>query len=186
MRVAHIVADTDAEGPGRRFAVWTQGCTVRCPGCCNPELFKATGGTAYTVEQLTAAIPDTVEGVSLLGGEPTEQPDLAAFCQAVRAKGLTVMLYSGLQREQIERAQPALLAHVDLLVDGPYDRSQPDDERRWIGSRNQRLHVLSDAYSLADPQFWTADTVEIRLEGGVVTVNGWPSAAQALFARGRG
>ncbi|HGG57662.1 MAG TPA: 4Fe-4S cluster-binding domain-containing protein, partial [Nannocystis exedens] len=44
LQIAHIVAITEAEGPGRRFALWVQGCSLHCPGCCNPELFAAAGG----------------------------------------------------------------------------------------------------------------------------------------------
>ena len=179
MRIAHVVPDTDAEGPGRRFALWTRGCTLRCPGCCNPELFKATGPET-PVPELLARIAGTpgIEGVSLLGGEPTEQPDLIELCAGIRALGLTVMLYSGHLRAELD---PALLAHVDLLVDGRYDHSQPDDTRRWIGSRNQQLHLLSDAYVLTDPRFWTSETVEIRMLHGQITVNGWPAAARAVW-----
>lgn len=27
---------TEVEGPGRRAALWVQGCLKRCPSCCNP------------------------------------------------------------------------------------------------------------------------------------------------------
>ena len=37
MQIAQVVPVTEAEGPGKRFAVWFQGCPLRCPGCCNPE-----------------------------------------------------------------------------------------------------------------------------------------------------
>jgi anaerobic ribonucleoside-triphosphate reductase activating protein len=42
LQVAYSVACTEAEGPFRRHALWLQGCTLACPGCCNPELFPAT------------------------------------------------------------------------------------------------------------------------------------------------
>ena len=44
LRVGQRVESTEAEGPGTRFALWTQGCTLRCPGCCNPHLFADRGG----------------------------------------------------------------------------------------------------------------------------------------------
>ena len=78
LRVAAIVGDTEAEGPGRRFAVWLQGCSIRCAGCCNPEMFDARRGERWSIDALIARIPETVEGITLLGGEPFEQPDGAA------------------------------------------------------------------------------------------------------------
>jgi anaerobic ribonucleoside-triphosphate reductase activating protein len=44
LRVAQVVPCTEAEGPGRRFALWFQGCPLRCPGCCNPEMLPFEGG----------------------------------------------------------------------------------------------------------------------------------------------
>ena len=38
--VADIVAETVVEGPGKRLAIWVQGCEIRCPGCCNPRFFS--------------------------------------------------------------------------------------------------------------------------------------------------
>src|ERR1700677_380389 len=43
VQVAQIVAMTEAEGPGRRFALWFQGCPLRCAGCCNPEMLPFAG-----------------------------------------------------------------------------------------------------------------------------------------------
>ena len=45
LSVAQIVPFTEAEGPGVRFALWFQGCPLRCPGCCNPEMLPFEGGT---------------------------------------------------------------------------------------------------------------------------------------------
>src|SRR5207248_7243033 len=87
LQLAHKISDTEAEGPGRRFALWVQGCTLRCEGCCNPELFSSRGGAATDVAQLAEEIARTpgIEGISVLGGEPFEQPaPLVELCRAVR------------------------------------------------------------------------------------------------------
>src|SRR5438270_9754122 len=97
LQVAQTVACTEAEGPGRRFALWLQGCPLRCPGCCNPEMLPFAGGELMPVSGLTeqvrrAADRDGVEGITLLGGEPTAQAEGAsALARSARALGLSVM-----------------------------------------------------------------------------------------------
>jgi anaerobic ribonucleoside-triphosphate reductase activating protein len=192
LRVATVVADTEAEGPGRRFAVWLQGCSIRCPGCCNPEMFDARRGDELSIDALSARIPAGVEGITLLGGEPFEQPaSAAAFARVAKARGLTVMVFSGYTLAEL-RARPdgaELLAQVDLLVDGRYDQALPEPPpplgRRWIGSANQTMHYLTPAYRDDDPRMRGANTIEIRVSRGGVLINGWPSA-DALVRRRHG
>jgi anaerobic ribonucleoside-triphosphate reductase activating protein len=196
LRFATIVDDTRAEGPGRRWALWVQGCSIRCPACCNPEMFDPRRGQAVAIDTLTAQITEArgrgVEGVTLLGGEPFEQAAaLAPLAAHARGLGMTVMVFSGYTIEQLrDRADAAaLLAQVDLLVDGPYDRAQPEPAppsgRRWIGSANQRMHYLTAAYAPDDPQMREGNTIEIRLSKQGLLINGWPSADQ-LVRRPRG
>lgn len=190
LRVAQTVPDTEAEGPGRRFALWVQGCTLACPGCCNPEMFADRGGELLDAGALAARIVGTpgIEGLSVLGGEPFQQAEaVAGLCAAVRAAGLSVMVYSGYTLAEL-RALPgpgpaALLAETDLLVDGRYVRELPEPRRRWLGSSNQRLHFLTGRYRPEDPRFSQPNTVELRLVGGQLTVNGWPAGADALRRR---
>ena len=190
LRVAQMIADTEAEGPGRRFALWVQGCSLRCPGCCNPEMFSAERGEALDaadVAQRVLATPG-IEGLSVLGGEPFEQPRaVAEVCRAVRAAGRGVMVYSGYTLEELRAMRSpdvdALLAEVDLLVDGRFEQQNPERRRRWLGSANQRLHFLTSRYREDDPRFATPNTVELRLVNGQLTINGWPQAADALRRR---
>jgi len=188
LRVAQIVPCTEAEGPGRRFALWFQGCPLRCPGCCNPEMLPFEGGQsvplAEVLRQVHEAAEQGVEGITLLGGEPLAHATAAAaLARAVRALGLTVMIFSGYTlaeaRALIDPAVDDLLAHTDILVDGPYIREQPETRRRWIGSANQQIHFLSNRYRADDPLWLLPNTLEIRLNGGELTVNGFP-ARQAI------
>jgi anaerobic ribonucleoside-triphosphate reductase activating protein len=190
LRVATIVDETEAEGPGHRFAVWVQGCSIRCAGCCNPEMFDDRRGEPFAIEALVARIPATVEGITLLGGEPFEQAAGAAeFARLAKARGLTVMVFSGYTRAELAERRDAaeLLAEVDLLVDGRYDRTQPEPSpprgRRWIGSANQTMHYLTRAYAPDDPRMRTANTIEIRVSARGVLINGWPSADQLVRRR---
>jgi anaerobic ribonucleoside-triphosphate reductase activating protein len=185
MQIAQVVPCTEAEGPGKRFAVWFQGCPLRCPGCCNPEFLPFKGGETRTpremADRMRQARDETgIEGITLLGGEPTAHaPAAVALAVAARELDLSVMTFSGYTLEQLrEMPEPAvaeLIALTDILVDGPYDREQPDTERRWIGSRNQRIHFLTDRYHL-DEQWRRRNTLEIRVDRTGITVNGFPAA----------
>jgi anaerobic ribonucleoside-triphosphate reductase activating protein len=180
LNLAQIVPRTEAEGPGHRYALWVQGCPMRCRGCCNPEMLPFEPKQQMSVAELAADIArHDVEGVSFLGGEPMSQaPALAELAELVRARGLTVMIFSGWTLPELHAMQdPAverLLAATDLLVDGRYEESLRTTERRWIGSTNQVMHFLSDAYRPEDPRFSAPNHLEIRLAGGTLSLNGWP------------
>ena len=184
LQVAQIVPCTEAEGPGRRFALWFQGCPLRCPGCCNPEFIPFAGGEAMTLADVLRQLDDArgqgIEGITLLGGEPlAHAAGAAALARAARERGLTVMVFSGYMiedaRARSDQDVDAVLAHTDILVDGPYFRERPDTSRRWIGSTNQRIHFLSDRYRADDPCWRERNTLEIRVRGDTVSVNGFPA-----------
>lgn len=194
LSIAQIVPCTEAEGPGRRFALWFQGCPLRCPGCCNPEMLPFAGGKAMplaaVIEQVRrAASGQHIEGITLLGGEPMAHAGgAAALARETQAAGLSVMVFSGYTLDEIRRLpDPAvleLITHTDILVDGPYVRELPETRRRWIGSSNQQIHFLTDRYRAEDPCWQLPNTLEIRLQDGEVMVNGFPaSSARGLWKR---
>jgi len=194
LRVAARVPDTEAEGPGLRYALWLQGCSLRCPGCCNPGMHDPEGGEAVGVAALLAEIcaAPGIEGVTLLGGEPFDQAEpLAELARGVRQAGLGVVAFSGHTLGELT-AVPAfrpLLAELDLLIDGRFLASRPDRRRRFIGSENQRVHFLTDRYRGLDDGaggIGAADgTVEVRLRGGRMFVSGAPDAALLAALRSR-
>ena len=147
------------------------------------------GGTTVPVGKLVqqieaAADEDHIEGITLLGGEPVAHAEGASvLAREVQHRGLTVMVFSGYLREEIERMpEPAvqeLLTHTDLLVDGPYQRELPEQQRRWIGSTNQRIHFLTGRYREDDACWQMSNTLEIRMNDGEVSVNGFPARSAA-------
>lgn len=186
LRVAAFLKVTEAEGPGRRAALWVQGCSIRCPGCCNPHLFSAEGGQEREVSAVVAEIAEVrseIEGVTFLGGEPFEQAaPLSDLAREVRRLGLSVMTFTGYTLEELRaRTDPAvdaLLASTDLLVDGRYEAALPERARRWAGSTNQRFHFLTARYAPGVERI-SAEvperTVEARISpGGHVLLTGWP------------
>lgn len=184
MQIAQVVPCTEAEGPGKRFAIWFQGCPLRCPGCCNPEFLPFRGGQSIAVEEMALRIrkareENGIDGITLLGGEPfAHAASGVALARIARELGLSVMVFSGYTIEELRvRPEPEvaeLIALTDILVDGPYDRDRPDSERRWIGSTNQRIHFLTARYSY-DEEWRKRNTLEIRVQGREISVNGFPA-----------
>jgi anaerobic ribonucleoside-triphosphate reductase activating protein len=142
------------------------------------------------IERLTAAAKPTglhVEGLTLLGGEPlAHAPAALELARAARRLGLSVMVFTGYTLEEAwELADPAvarLLAETDILVDGPYRRDQPERQRRWVGSANQRVHFLTPRCDPDDPRWRLPNTLEIRLQGGTLSVNGFPAPSPSAVA----
>jgi anaerobic ribonucleoside-triphosphate reductase activating protein len=188
IRVAAVLDVTEAEGPGARFAIWVQGCDIRCPGCCNPHMFDAAGGVPVAPDELLArldAVGGRVEGATLLGGEPFAQAAaLVPFARGVRERGLSLVAFTGHRLEDLRADRPAgsreLLAWVDLLVDGPYVATLPEHHRRWSGSANQRFRFLTGRYSPGVETIAPGGperTVELRLTpDGRLERSGWPEA----------
>jgi anaerobic ribonucleoside-triphosphate reductase activating protein len=91
-----------------------------------------------------------IEGVTFTGGEPTLQAGgLVELSRILRSEGLSIVCYSGypyqqlLEKEDLDIA--ALLSSLDILIDGPY-LEQESARLLWRGSRNQKVHFLSDRY----------------------------------------
>ena len=181
LRVAQLVERTGAEGPGLRFAIWLQGCPLGCEGCCNPEMFSSDQGELIPVADLLARISKTpdIEGITLLGGEPFAQAEVAAgLCRRVSSLGLSVMVFSGYSLSELRSmAKPArdLLGATDVLVDGRFRLDLPETRRRWIGSSNQEIHFLTSRYQPTDKRFYQPNNIEIRFHDGVLAINGWPA-----------
>ena len=180
LRIANIVKQTEAEGPGLRAAVWLQGCTLNCPGCCNSAYLPPQGGTLYEPASLAHELGCLdVEGITLLGGEPLQQAEpLIDFLDALHAtsdKG--VMLFTGYHFDAVQRMPQRLAAvqRCDLVVAGPYLKNLPDRERRWIGSRNQTIHFITERYA-ALKDYWERqrNEVEIHIRDGEFIINGTP------------
>lgn len=192
--LAHWTPCTEAEGPGRRFALWFQGCPLRCPGCCNPEMLPFEGGSPTPVTRVaewmrTAQAQHGIEGITLLGGEPTAHAAAAtALARTAHGLGLSVMVFTGYTIEELRGQNDPivndLLAYTDILVDGRYERDRPDTTRRWIGSTNQRIHFLTDRYRADDSCWRQRNTLEIRLVNGELSVNGFPApSATSMWKR---
>ena len=187
LNLADWVDCTEVEGPGRRFALWVQGCLQRCPECCNPHMFDIVPRTiveAGEVVRLVRSARDRyqIEGVSFLGGEPMLQAQgLVIVSEELRKDQLSVITFTGYVLEELQTmglpGATALIALSDIIVDGPYRSDLPEAHRNWVGSANQRFHFLTSRYRPGieyDPAF--PHGFEVRVGKAGLRANGWPVA----------
>jgi anaerobic ribonucleoside-triphosphate reductase activating protein len=66
LRLHGFVARSRANGPGIRAVVWTQGCTLGCPGCFNPGSHPSEGpGGEVATDELAALSVVLLTGYTL-------------------------------------------------------------------------------------------------------------------------
>jgi anaerobic ribonucleoside-triphosphate reductase activating protein len=157
-----------ANGPGVRFVVWLQGCTLGCPGCFNPTTHAPDGGRDVALADVLAQLATSgAEGLTLSGGEPLQQPAAThALLAGARALGLSTLAFSGYSLAEIRElpSGPDILALLDVLVDGRYLAGERLG-RGLRGSANQRIHLLTDRYSLADVEATPVAEIVIASDG---------------------
>ena len=136
-RVHSIQSLAAADGPGVRFAVFLQGCPLRCGCCHNPDTWEAMGGREYKPQEILQKAIRYREyfgeegGVTLSGGEPLLQADFAREVFALCHKeGINTCLdTSGSVWNQ---SVQALLEETDrVLLDIKYTNDA--DYRKYVG-----------------------------------------------------
>ena len=154
MNYAEIKKVDIANGPGVRVSLFVSGCRNHCKGCFNPETWDFDYGRPFTRETedeiIEALRPSWIQGLSILGGEPTEEENTAVlipFLKRVRAvlPDKDIWLYSGYTYEALRDKE--ILTLVDVLVDGPFLLDLKDAGLAFRGSRNQRIIDLREKES---------------------------------------
>lgn len=184
LNVGDVRSGTRTLGPGVRGALWVQGCGLRCPGCIAPELIPMRPARLATPAELVAELlrDPTVTGLTFSGGEPMLQAaGLAEVARLARAaRPLDILCFTGLTLERLRTRPPgpcvaALLAQLDLLIDGPYVEAA-NDGQGLRGSSNQRFHYLTDRLRTAAPEIERgARHIEIVVRTDDVVLYGVPA-----------
>lgn len=149
LRIAGIVPESITDGPGFRYAIFTQGCPHGCPGCHNPETWPMEGGNLMSIQEIYDDYRSRshLRGLTLSGGEPFEQAAASAeVAKLVHEAGGDVLVYTGYLLQTLQtKAQTdppvaALLEAADYLIDGPFIMAQRDLSLQFRGSANQKLY----------------------------------------------
>ncbi len=155
MNYAEIKKTDIANGAGVRVSLFVSGCRHHCPDCFNACTWDFGYGKSYTDETeemiMSYLAPEYISGLTLIGGEPFEpenQKTLLSLCERVKKElpNKDIWCYSGFTIEEIlegSRAKTehshALLEHIDVLVDGRFEKDKKDIRLKFRGSTNQRI-----------------------------------------------
>jgi anaerobic ribonucleoside-triphosphate reductase activating protein len=140
-----------ALGPGVRVGIWTQGCSLHCPGCVAQDTWPRRPRSNVQVGEILDFVrrhPD-IDGVTISGGEPLDQVgELMALLRGLRElfpKGSRVdlLVYTGRPRPVVEHGFAPVLGLADVWAVGPYRAAEPTDHP-LLGSANQELLLLSE------------------------------------------
>ena len=142
-------------GLGCRMTIWISGCTHRCPGCHNPELWDYNNGNPLFTEKVIKFITKEltlksyIGGLTFCGGDPLDQSEahlneLLQFIKQIKKnvkRKFNIWIYTGDIYENViqKESQLNILKECDVLVDGPYEQDKRNITLAFRGSENQRL-----------------------------------------------
>lgn len=152
LNIGKLLPKSSVSGPGNRFVIWVQGCSLGCPQCINQQFLSHDPKRIMPISEvyeIIASIPD-IEGVTYSGGEPFEQAEaLYYLSKLLKRDGLTIMSYSGYTYDEIincnDRHISNLLSTLDILVDGRFE-AKVAVPLLWRGSKNQNIYFFTDKY----------------------------------------
>ncbi len=140
-------------GAGRRLAIWVQGCSIRCPGCINPELWNQESGKSVDVATFSVGISKLsayFNGITITGGEPFDQYEaLISFCSFLKMKSDTdIFVYTGYELDKLKQKFPdQLFAQcINRIMDGSYMITKKENKNAR-GSSNQKLIQFEPMFS---------------------------------------
>ena len=153
MRYSGLIKNDINAAPGISVTFFTQGCPHRCEGCHNPETWDFNGGQEFTqntmneiLESLTAN--KIKRSLCIMGGEPLCAENLFLTHLVIKTvleelPETPIYIWTGYLYEELQKSVDTRLKSIleltDVLVDGPYIKSERDITLQMRGSRNQRV-----------------------------------------------
>lgn len=156
MRYVQIRDMDIVNGKGIGATIFFQGCSHRCKGCFNSSTWDFNGGKEWTKEVEDEFIKlcqrEYIDHVSLLGGEPLDQPidELITLLNRVKIEvGKPIWLWSGYTFIYIENSPvhpkfSNVLDYVDYVIDGEFVEELKDLNLLYRGSSNQNIWKKDD------------------------------------------
>lgn len=117
------------------------------------------------------SLGDSIEGITLSGGEPLDQIDaVTALLGRIRGEtDLSVLLFTGYEWDEITLmpGSDELLACADVVIAGRYDKTRCLASG-LRGSSNQTFHFLTNRYNMDDLSPVPSGEVVITEDGQIL------------------
>lgn len=162
---------------------FTSGCNFKCPFCQNPGLIipdeNVEGADMKEVFGILDGRKNFIEGVTVSGGEPTLQNDLAEFLSAVKNRGFKVKLdTNGYKSDVLEN----LLA-ADLLDYVAMDIKTSQEKYERAAGRKLDINRIQKSIDLlmtgrVDYEFRTTVAPPYVDESDIEKIADWLSGAK--------
>jgi pyruvate formate lyase activating enzyme len=157
--------------PGKICAtVFTQGCNFRCPYCHNPELVDPDRyGLLLPEEEVLSFLSKRrgkLEAVTVTGGEPTLQKDLAHFLEELKAMSYLVKLDTNGSNPDTLSAliNQRLVDYIAMDFKGPFGKYRQISSAEVDVSRIRRSIQLMTTSSIAHEFRTTVVRSQLGLE----------------------
>ena len=156
------------DGEGVRCSLYVSGCPFACDGCFNEAAWSFRYGHPFSRILEDRIVDDLrkpyVQGLTLLGGEPFLNTDVClqvvARLRVEFGSSRDVWAWSGYTFDELLSGgddKRALLAQVDVLVDGRYIRDLRDPSLAFRGSSNQRIIDVRASLTAREVRLWAPE-----------------------------
>ena len=177
--------NTTVNGPGNRYMIHLQGCSLGCKGCFNPESWSSKTKNLINVEELADKIlSHNLDGLTISGGEPFQQPiSLLHFLKYLYKnenpfpKG--ILIYSGYTEEELQKIPEysQILNYIDVIVSGRYEENLKVYDS-LLSSSNQKF-IWGNQKHISEDELMN-QSFEIIIEEDGLKLTGFPNLSKEI------
>ncbi|GEK92021.1 anaerobic ribonucleoside-triphosphate reductase activating protein [Alkalibacterium kapii] len=153
------------DGEGVRCSIYVSGCPFACKGCYNKAAQDFSYGEPYSKSLEEQILKDMeaeyCQGLTLLGGEPFLNTGVTLpLCRKIRERfgnAKDIWSWTGYTWEELLKGTPdkkCLLAVIDVLVDGRFEKDKMNLNLAFRGSSNQRIIDVKQSLASGKVILW--------------------------------
>ena len=150
------------DGPGIRFVVFMQGCTLRCLYCHNPETWNLKKGLEISPEKLVEKIKrykpyfEDTGGVTFSGGEPLLQPEFLIETMRLCKKNNihTCLDTAGVGTSKDEE----VLKYTDLVILDIKGTTQ-EEYKKMTGQSMEKVNTFIELCNKMNKKMWLRQVI---------------------------